>query len=107
MDIKKLFFMVMGVSTIISVIGFVASKISAISGLLAGGALAGVLGSLGGTFGGGGGIGWSRNKNKNKIDQTGKRRFNFGFRKKPDTPDIPSSSSGGKRWRKRKFFNLL
>ena len=122
MDIKKILLMVSGVSAVIGIIGFVASKLPAVSGLLAEGALAKVLASRGGAFGGSGGggqggLGWGRDKKntneasndneKNKKKQTGggRGRFNHGPRTTPRTTITPSSSFlGGRRSRRRGFF---
>ena len=95
-DIKKFLLIVVGLSVILSLIGFVISKMSPISGLLAGGALAGVLGGIisgGGGGGLGGGLGWDKNKNNKKPKKKQKPRKGFTL-----------FSRGGKRLRKRKRF---
>lgn len=116
-NFKKILLMVMGVSAIIGVIGFVTSKIPAVSGLLAGGALVGALASLGGAFGGGGGglkgLGLGRNKkNQNDNDKNKKKQTrggarggsNHGPRTRPRTTIKSSSSFSSKGRRRRKFF---
>lgn len=93
-DLKKVFLMITVISLLATAVGYLITKLPAVSGLLAGGAIAGALSSMGGGGGLGGMFG-----GRNKKDSTPAERKKRNGGKRPSRKPPVSRRSKWRFWK--------